>query len=350
MAENSCVVPSIKEHKEGVPYIFVDRLYKGFGDSDNSDRGISELSFGVNKGEITAIIGESGSGKSTLLRLIYGLLGPDNGEVYVDGIPVPRPEERLIPGHESMRMVSQGFDDLNTYAKVWDNVASRLSNTDLAAKKSKTERALEKLSIGHLKDQRVVDLSGGERQRVAIARALVTEPAILLMDEPFNQVDAGFRDQLQQDIKHIVDNTGLTVILVSHDPSEVLSLAQHLVVIKAGKLMAFGKPEEIYMSPPNTYVARLLCKSNILHKADGSLLSAQWQKEVVAVHPEWLSLHEPNKSDPIFVIEHIAFKGFYEELFLRHGPLTLRVLNTHLKQYALGQTVKVTAERFVELD
>lgn len=350
MADQSCnFIPSAKQHREGLPYIYIDRVSKSFSGDKDSNLGIKDLTFGVPMGEITAIIGESGSGKSTLLRLIYGLIGPDEGQIYVGGFPVARPEDKLIPGHEAMRMVSQGFDDLNTYAKVWDNVASRLSNTDLAAKKSKTENALHKLSIGHLKNQRVVDLSGGERQRVAIARAIVTEPSILLMDEPFNQVDASFRDQLQQDIKQIVDETGLTVILVSHDPSEVLSLAQHLVVIKSGSLMALGSPAAIYQSPPNAYVGRLLCKSNVLTKEDGPLLSAQWQAEEVVVHPEWLRIHEPSEGDPAFTIEHIAFKGFYEELFMRHGALSLRAINTRLKQYTLGQKVKVTAERHVAL-
>lgn len=351
MADNDCeFTPFPKTRIADLPYIYLKDVSKSFSDNAEERFGIERLSFGVPAGEITAIIGESGSGKSTLLRLIYGLIGPDKGNIYVDGLPLPRPEDKLIPGHEDMRMVSQGFDDLNTYAKVWDNVAGRLSNTDLTAKKSKTENTLNRLNIGHLRDQRVADLSGGEKQRVAIARALVTEPAILLLDEPFNQVDASFRDQLQQDIRQIVDNTGLTVIMVSHDPGEVLSLAQNLVVIKSGKLMAFGKPQEIYQLPPNTYVARLLCKSNILHQADGPLLSAQWQAKEVVVHPEWLSLHEPDKRDHLFVIEYIAFKGFYEELFLRHGQLSLRVVNTHLKQYNIGQAVKVIAERYVELD
>src|SRR5690606_38285474 len=134
--------------------------------------------FGIHEGQITAIIGESGSGKSTLLKLIYGLLEPDAGEVRYRGWRVPNPREKLIPGHDAMRMVSQGFDDLNTYANVWDNVASQLSNTDLDAKFRHTERILNQLRINHLQKQRIADLSGGEKQRVAIARALVNEPGV----------------------------------------------------------------------------------------------------------------------------------------------------------------------------
>src|SRR5690606_15066952 len=187
-------------------------------------------SFGIYEGRITAIIGESGSGKSTMLKLIYGLLEPDQGEIRYRGWRVPNPREKLIPGHDAMRMVSQGFDDLNTYANVWDNVASQLPNTDLEAKHTKTENILKQLRISPLYKQRIVDLSGGEKQRVAIARALINEPEVLLMDEPFNQVDASFREFLQHDIRKIVAETGLTVVLVSHDPAEVLSMADELLV------------------------------------------------------------------------------------------------------------------------
>src|SRR5690606_41533164 len=117
-------------------------------------------------------------GERTLLNNVYELLEPDNGEIRYRGWRVPGPREKLIPGHEAMRMVSQGFDDLNTYANVWDNVASQLSNTDLDVKFSETEASLRRLRIAHLAKQRIVDLSGGAKQRVALARALVNNPEV----------------------------------------------------------------------------------------------------------------------------------------------------------------------------
>lgn len=350
MAENSC--SSISSHRNQVvdaPYIALRNVDKSYSGKGEDSAGIKGMTFDVPKGTITAIIGESGSGKSTLLRLIYGLIGPDQGDVMVDGLLVPKPEDRLIPGHDAMRMVSQGFDDLNTYAHVWDNVASRLSNTDLSAKREKTQAALHRLSITHLARQRVADLSGGEKQRVAIARALVTAPAILLMDEPFNQVDASFRDQLQQDILRIVRETGLTVILVSHDPSEVLSLAHQLVIIKAGKLQAIGNPADLYHLPPNEYVGRLLAKTNVLSDKEGPLLHATWKAGVVLVHPEWIDLREEPTGNDRFEIVHISFRGVYEELFLQHGAITLRAINHTLGRFAIGQHVKARVNRFVEL-
>src|SRR5690606_31301714 len=163
------------------------------------------------EGNITAIIGESGSGKSTLLKLIYGLLEPSSGEIRYRGWLVPTRKDKLIPGHDAMKLVSQGFDDLNLYAKVWDNIASQLPNTNLDSIASRYYEMIHRLKINHLRQQRLVNRSIGEKRHMAIARALINELEVLLMDEPFNQVDAAFRDALQQDIRHIVDETGLTI-------------------------------------------------------------------------------------------------------------------------------------------
>src|SRR5690606_26480901 len=220
---NSCEFFSEDAYVPDLPLLKVTNLSKNYTDKKDS-AGLKSIDFYVNKNEITAIIGKSGSVKSTLLRLIYGLLEPDYGEIRFDGWKVVGPNDKLIPGHAEMRMVSQHFDDLNTFANVYDNIASRLSNEDLEAKESRTLAILKKLRIEHLKEQRIVDLSGCEKQRVSIERALITQPKLLLMDEPFNQIDAAFRDQLQRDLIRIVEESALTVILVSHVPTEVLGM------------------------------------------------------------------------------------------------------------------------------
>src|SRR5690606_11971719 len=177
-----------------------------------------------------------------------------------------------IPGHPAMKLVSQGFDDLNLYAKVWDNIASQLPNTDLALKESKTRETLDRLKILHLAQQRVTDLSGGEKQRVAIARALVNEPEVLLMDEPFNQVDAAFRDALQQDIRQIVEATGLTVLLVSHDPTEDQRTADELIVMKNAEIIEKRSTTKLYYAPNQSNTTHLLLNSNILSSDQATIL------------------------------------------------------------------------------
>lgn len=304
---------------------------------------VNGLSFEIQEGKITAIVGESGSGKSTLLRLIYGLLEPDGGEVRYRGAKVPNPREKLIPGHDAMRMVSQGFDDLNTYANVWDNVASQLSNTDLEVKYRETERVLGRLRIAPLAEQRVADLSGGEKQRVAISRALINKPEVLLMDEPFNQIDASFRERLQQDIRAIVAETGLTVVLVSHDPTEVLSMADELLVLKDGRLVAAASPQTLYQAPPDTYTARLLARSNILTKEQALELGIA-TNAIAAVHPEWLSLRE-NPASPFEILD-IRFKGFYEEVTVGNGRMALHVIHQNIGAYCVGVKVTIQVDRF----
>ncbi len=334
--------PAFEEESSSI--LEIKNLSKRFSDKEDS-RGLENINFSIQPGQITAIIGESGSGKSTLLRLIYGLIKLDEGEVLFQGQRVKGPDEKLIPGHESMRMVSQHFDDLNTYANVWDNVASRLPNTDIEKKEKKTSRILERLKISNLKNHRIADLSGGEKQRVAIARALVTDPEVLLMDEPFNQIDSAFRDQLQSDIRQIVIESGLTVVLVSHDPSEVLGLADYLIILKNGLISSKGMPHSLYQNPPNEYVASILTKSNLLSAEEASILGMG--KEKVAIHPEWINLQaEPSGN---FQIQRIIYRGFYEEIIVMNGEMQLRVYKIASRQWKEGQVVNLHISRFVKL-
>lgn len=328
------------EYQEDPDHILTIRhLSKRYADSEGAP-GIQDLSFSVRKNDITAIIGKSGSGKSTLLRLIYGLHEPENGEVRFEGYRVLGPGERLIPGHDDMRMVSQHFDDLNTFANVYDNVASRLSNEDLDQKETSTLEILKSLRIDHLRSQRLADLSGGEKQRVSIARALVTRPKLLLMDEPFNQVDAAFRDQLQRDLRQIVEESGLTVILVSHDPSEVMGLADQLVILKDGRVAAEGNPFDLYHQPPTRYVARMLAKSNILNPEQARHLQITTPGECFAIHPEWISVQAD--ANGTFQVDTVLFRGFYEELIVRNESVYLRVYQMKHGQLKEGDRVACT--------
>jgi spermidine/putrescine transport system ATP-binding protein len=305
---------------------------------------VNNVSFAIEANKITAIIGESGSGKSTLLKLIYGLLEPNQGEVRYKGWLVPTRKDKLIPGHDAMKMVSQGFDDLNLYAKVWDNIASQLPNTNLELKQSRTTEILKKLRIHHLAQQRVADLSGGERQRVAIARALINDPEVLLMDEPFNQVDAAFRDGLQQDIKQIVRETGLTVILVSHDPAEVLAMADALIVMQNGKIVDAGHPKDLYYHPKHPYTALLLAKSNILDVDQAKIIGIQTTQSI-AIHQEWIDVIENNTSP--FSIKEIKFRGFYSEYSIGDSSLNLHAIVKSTTPIPQGTRVAIKILDFI---
>lgn len=329
--------------KHNLPLIHGENISVIFEGKQNTTA-VDHVNFGIHKNKITAIIGESGSGKSTLLKVIYGLLEPNTGEVRYNGWLVPTRKDKLIPGHDAMKLVSQGFEDLNLYAKVWDNIASQLPNTNIAYKESRTKEMLIRLKIDHLAQQRVADLSGGERQRVAIARALINDPEVLLMDEPFNQVDAAFRDELQQDIRNIVTEFGLTVILVSHDPSEVLAMADELIVMRNGKIVDHGNPTEIYYSPKHPYSAILLAKSNILNTDEANLIGIA-SNNTVGIHQEWINV-EPNTQSK-FYVKDIKFRGFYKEYVLSNDSINLHAIVKSKEPLAKKTYVAIQIERYI---
>ncbi|MCY4780998.1 ABC transporter ATP-binding protein [Sphingobacterium sp. UT-1RO-CII-1] len=307
---------------------------------------VDNVSFEIQQGKTTAIIGESGSGKSTLLKLIYGLLEPNKGEIRYKGSIVPTRKDKLIPGHDAMKLVSQGFDDLNLYANVWDNVSSQLPNTNINLKHTKTQETLERLKIAHLAKQRIADLSGGEKQRVAIARALINKPEVLLMDEPFNQVDAAFRDALQQDISQIVEETGLTIILVSHDPTEVLAMSDELIVMKDAKIIEQGKPNTLYHQPKNAYTALLLAKSNIINAKQAKSISITTQQRI-AIHQENIQFQIDPQGE--FTLKNIRFRGFYNELIISNNIIDLHLIQFPPFSTTLGIKGHIQISKYIEV-
>ncbi|PST81861.1 ABC transporter ATP-binding protein [Pedobacter yulinensis] len=308
--------------------------------------GISTVSFELAAGEILAIIGESGSGKSTLLKCIYGLLKPDSGEIVFDNMRVKGPDEQLVPGHPQMKMVTQDFS-LNIYAKVYDNIASQLSNTNVKLKESKTLAMMDQLRIGHLRNKRIVELSGGEQQRVAIARALVSDTRVLLLDEPFSQVDALLKNQLRTDIRKLVAETGLTVVLVSHDPSDGLFLADQLLILKSGLMQQTGPPKAVYMRPDTVYTARLLGNAVVLSRNEAERIGLKPQQEQVAFYPEWVTTGDSPGSIP-FTVKDRYFKGFYEELVLERNGVQIRALQLQNGKQRDTDLIGVHIPRFLE--
>lgn len=310
--------------------------------------GVKDIDLTIGKGEIVVIAGESGSGKSTLLRLITGLVTPDSGRVLFNQEEVRGPEARLIPGHEAMKFVAQDFN-LNIYAKVYDNIAGQLPNTNLKGKQRKTFEVMEFLKIDHLSDKRVSDLSGGEQQRVAIGRAIVTEPEVLLMDEPFSQIDAVLKSDLRADIKRMSDYLGITVVLVSHDPLDGLSLAKKMVVLKDGVVVEQGDPRQLYYSPESVYTARLLGNCNVISREDAGLLGINTRKNFVLIYPEWIRVESEGSPANGYLFKESFFKGFYDELLLEKNGVVLRALHPDSVKYKKYDKVFVKISRYLEI-
>lgn len=310
--------------------------------------GVSNIDLSIKKGDFVAIVGESGSGKSTLLKLIYGLLAPNSGEILFKNIHLAGPHERLIPGHDAMKMVTQDFN-LNLYARVYDNISGMLSNEDIQGKKQKTWEMMEFLGIDHLSEKRIVELSGGEQQRVAIARAIITEPEVLLLDEPFSQIDAVLKNQLRTDLKRLCSFLGITIILVSHDPADGMTLADDMIIIKDGKVMERGSPSAIYLSPLHTYTASLLGNAFVLPASDARSLGLRPIKEKVMIYPEWVQLKN-SWSSKRYLVKDIFFKGFYEELLLEREHVKIRAVNLQPGNFRKGESIQVLLNQFLEFD
>lgn len=309
--------------------------------------GIHNISFDINKGDIIAIIGESGSGKSTLLKCIYGLLTIDEGEVRYQDEKVWGPDVLLIPGHKQMKMVTQDFS-LNIYAKVYDNIASMMANTDVNHKHQKTMEMMVHLHIDHLKDKKITELSGGEQQRVAIAKALVTNTSVLLLDEPFSQVDALLKNQLRADIKRIAAETGVTVIMVSHDPADGLFLADELLIMKDGHLLERGKPEDIYQHPKHIYTARMLGNAVVLNPEEAKKLGLELKEGHAVFYPEWVELNNSWNSRR-FEVKDVYYKGFYEELLLERNGVKIRAIQLNRGVHKKNDHVQANIGRFLSL-
>lgn len=205
-----------------------------------------------------AITGESGSGKSTLMKIIAGLAQPDAGEVYFEGQKVKGPNDKLIPGHPGIAYLSQHFELRNNYRiEELLSYANKLSDEDA--------QALYKITqIDHFLKRKNDQLSGGEKQRIALARLLVTAPRLLILDEPFSNLDLIHKNTLKSVIHDIGEKLKISCLLVSHDPLDTLSWADEILVMRDGAVVQQGTPEQIYQQPVNEYVAGLFGKYNLI--------------------------------------------------------------------------------------
>ncbi len=316
-----------------------------FGDKSS---GVNNVTIFIPKGKVTAIVGESGSGKTTLLNLLYGLLQQDSGEVFFKEERILKREEKLQPAHEAMRLVTQNNQDMDLEATVWESVRSGLRaaelNTDWA--KKKITDSLNMLDILPLKDQLFGKLSGGEKQRVTIAKALISRPEVILLDEPFNQVDATYREGLQHDIRRIVREWKVTVVLVSHDPAEILSMADELIVLREGEIVENGSPEELYNSPKLLYTAQILASSSQLTPAEAKSCGIKTQRGTVVVYSEHIKTGKGfgNK----WTVKQILFKGFFEELIIERDGVILRANNYTKGKYEKGSKISISIEHYFE--
>jgi iron(III) transport system ATP-binding protein len=224
---------------------------------------VDDVSFEVRRGEIVTLLGPSGCGKTTSLRLIAGFEVPDSGEVFVGGRQVAGNGTWCPPEKRGVGMVFQDYA-LFPHLTVGQNVMFGL---DRMPKGERSARAREVLRILDLKpyfDRYPHELSGGQQQRVSLARALAPEPVVVLMDEPFSNLDAHLRNQVRDEVVGILRRAGVTCILVSHDQRDALAISDRVAVMNQGKIEQIGTPREIYKHPESVFVATFVGRTNLL--------------------------------------------------------------------------------------
>ena len=217
---------------------------------------LQNIHFQLKKGEHLSIMGESGCGKSTLLKAIYGLLDLNAGAIFWNDTEILGPKHHLVPGMEFIKYVAQDFD-LMPFITVSENIKKFLSRAYPKEAQQRTEELLEVIEMSAFADVMVKTLSGGQQQRVAIARALAKEPALILLDEPFGQIDNFKKNSLRRKLFKYLKEKNISCIVATHDGNDALSFADKILVIRNNTSIVFDTPLNVYNKPKNKYVASL---------------------------------------------------------------------------------------------
>ena len=259
---------------------------------------LNDISFTLAEGEHLCVMGESGSGKSTLLKAIYGLLDLKGGDMFWKQEQILGPAFHLVPGMDFFKYVPQNFD-LMPYTSVEENIAKFLSRFYLEEAQQRTAELLEVIEMEAFAKQKVKDLSGGQQQRVAIARALAKEPELILLDEPFSQIDNFKKNSLRRRLFSYLKEKNISCIVATHDGNDALSFADQMIVIKDNGILAQGTPSDLYQYPKEHYVAALFDDVNdIVINGKQRLL-----------YPHQINIVET--SDYNAIVQKSYYKGFY---------------------------------------
>ncbi len=332
----------------------LDNVSRSFG----TTAAVRDISIDIRKGEVVSLVGHSGCGKSTLLRIISGVETIDSGQVFLDG--------REVDGRHFVEPETRGvgfvFQDyaLFPHLSVRDNIFFGLKRHSQAQANANAEDVIRRIGIEHLMERFPHTLSGGEQQRVALARALAPRPGIVLMDEPFSNLDQGLRGQVRAETLSLLKSLDTTVIMVTHDPQEALSTGDRVVLMRSGEIVQAGSGYDLYDRPTSAYAADFFCLSNKvpgickggrIETAIGSFQlnhrTADDGKAIVHIRPQAISISLDRGDIPARVKQRV-FHGETE-----HILLAVEGLETPLRAIALDRlpegsdtvTISIAAER-----
>ena len=346
-------------NKEFVKFDKVDKSY------DGKVLVVKDLQLDIAEGEFVTMLGPSGSGKTTCLMMLAGFETPTNGEIYLDGNPISN-----IPPHKrGIGMVFQNYA-LFPHMTVYENLAFPLKVRKFSKDETdkKVEKALSMVSLSGFGSRMPGQLSGGQQQRVAVARALVFDPAVVLMDEPLGALDKNLRESMQYEIKHIHESIGVTVVYVTHDQSEALTMSNRIAVFNDGKVQQLSSPDKLYEEPVNSFVAEFIGENNTfqgevadisgkkckikLNSGDEILanpirVKSKGEKSIVSLRPERAIIDPDDKMDNKFTgkIEEVIYHGDHTRVrlnLLDNHEFILKVPNSSARMdIKLGNQIKI---------
>ena len=246
----------------------LDAVTKVYG----SETAVDRISLSVRDGELLTLLGPSGCGKTTTLRIVAGLERPTAGTVRVDGETVADGASSLDPESRDIGLVFQDFA-LFPHLTVEENVAFGLTDADEVERRERVAELLDLVSLASYADRTPDQLSGGQKQRVALARSLAPEPAVLLLDEPFSNLDVRLRTETREEVRRILKEAGVTAVSVTHDQAEALSISDRVAVVNDGAIAQVGRPEAVFERPESRFVADFLGRAAFLsgRVADGGV-------------------------------------------------------------------------------
>lgn len=323
-------------------------INKGYGQTP----AVIDLDLTIPKSAITVLLGRSGCGKTTTLRLVAGLEKPDSGEIWIG--------ERQVSGSyvwvsATQRKIGMVFQDyaLFPHLTVAQNIEFGLMNMKASERKGRVAKMLDLVGLMGMEERYPHQLSGGQQQRVALARALAPSPKVLLLDEPFSNLDASLRQTMREEVRNILQSAKVTTVFVTHDQEEALRLADELVIMDEGRVLQRGAPENVYRYPASLQVAQFLAKVNVL--------SGEATQGVVETPLGRLALHDASlagtvdvvllpeaislTSDPqgTVIVDNISYFGFHQLVTLRLGNgQSLQARTWSHAEIAVGDRVQAT--------
>ncbi|MDD7369864.1 MAG: ABC transporter ATP-binding protein [Berryella intestinalis] len=307
----------------------ISSLVKTFG----TRRVIDDLSLSVGEGELVCLLGSSGCGKTTTLRAIGGYLSPDSGSIRVEGAEI----SSLPPEKRPVSTVFQSYA-LFPHMTVEENVAYGLKvrRGPKSEVRRRTGEMLERVGLSECARARIGEISGGQQQRVALARSLVLSPKVLLLDEPLSNLDANLRVRMREQIKDIQRGFGVTMLFVTHDQQEALTLGDRIAIMRDGRLCQVGRPEDVYDHPADRFCANFLGRVNTLRTDRGA----------VRFRPEDAAVHDEGRFSGS--VTHSVFLGSHRELHIQVGGGEVVVYAGRGRNPAVGDAVSFDIEKTLE--